>query len=41
MVYLLMDSTCGVHIGPVGPPKRVSDSGVLRSERIGKLIHRS
>ena len=41
MVYLLMDITFGVHSGPLGPPKRVSESGVLRSERMGKLIHRS
>ena len=41
MVYLSMARTCGVHKDPLGPPKRVSESGVLRSERMGKLIHRS
>ena len=41
MVYLSIESTCGVHKDPLGPPKRVSESGVLRSERMGKLIQRS
>ena len=40
-VYLEMVMTCGVHSGPLGPPKRASESGVLRSERMGKLIQRS
>ena len=41
MVYLFTVSTSRVHAGPLGPSKRLLESAVLRSERMGKLIHKS